>query len=78
MSIELSDMLSETGVSRPHSWRMMMMMMMMMKLCESIMKFWCQEYRDFLEDGCVLGSDTACCGISLQVFQSNLLLVSSG
>jgi len=73
-------MLCETGVSSPHSWQMMMVMMMitMMMLCESIMKFWCHEYRDFLEDGCVLGSDTACCGISLPVFQSNLLLVSSG
>jgi hypothetical protein len=70
-------MLCETGVSRPHSWWMMMVMMMMI-LCESIMKFWCHEYRDFLEDGCVLGSDTACCGISLPVFKSNLLLVSSG
>jgi len=72
-------MLCETGVSRPHSWWMMMViMMMMMMLCESIMKFWSHEYRDYLEDGCILGSDTACCGISLPVFQCNLLLVSSG
>jgi hypothetical protein len=70
-------MLCETGLSRPHSWQMMMVVMMMM-LCESIMNFWCHANSKFLEDCCVLESDTAHCGILLPVFQRNLLPISSG
>jgi len=72
-------MICETGVSRPNSWWMM----------DDgggggddddVNKswFWCHDNSQVLEDCHVLGSDTACCGISLPVFQRILLTVSSG
>jgi len=42
---------------------MVVVMMLIIMLYEYIMKFWCHENSEVLEECCVLGCDTAHCDI---------------